>query len=598
MPPRRGPSACAVLLVTLAAGCGSGGGPSAPPDPVATTPAPAAGPPFFADVTAATGIDTVYRNGEEVQPPHLSILESLGGGLGAFDYDGDGRLDLYFPGGGHFTGPGNKTISGHPGKLYRNLGDFKFEDVTAKAGLATLAGGQPWFYSHAAVAGDYDRDGFADLLVTGYGRVALFRNVPDGGGGRKFEDVTEKAGLATGVKWATSAAWADFDGDGFPDLYLCQYVNWSWENNPPCTYDGKTPDVCPPKKFDGQPALLYRNRGDGTFQEVGAAAGLNRGPDGKDQTRDAKGLGVLVVDVNRDGKPDVYQANDTTANFLYVNRSTPGAIRFEERGQLAGVALDGGGGPNGSMGLDAGDPDGGGRPAIWVTNYENELHALYKNLSADDRVSFVFHTPASGIAAIGQKFVGWGTAFADFDHAGWEHLFVANGHAIRFPTGATRKQRPVLLRNKGAGKFEDVSVARGGDYFKTTRLGRGAVVADLDDDGKPDVVVSNMNEPAAVLRNVAPPGNHWLGVRLAGAKHADVVGARVELTAGGRTQTRFAKGGGSYASTPDRRLVFGLGATDKADTLAVTWPDGKRQEWPAPPPDRYVTVTQGEPELK
>lgn len=616
MTPMTTPRVIAVaVLALLAGGCGGSSAPVEPtiaPPLARSMPAESVGPPTFADVTSGSGVNATYRNGEEVKPPHLSILESLGGGLAAFDFDGDGLLDLYVPGGGHFTGPENRTISGHPGKLFRNLGQFKFEDVTAKAGLSTLAGGQPWFYSHAAVVGDYDRDGWPDLLVTGYGHLALFHNESDGSGGRRFVDVTANSGLDKGVKWATSAAWADFDGDGSADLFVCQYVDWSWANNPPCTYDGSTPDVCPPKKFKGQPALLYRNMGGGKFAEVATAAGLNVGPGGKSLVSDAKGLGTVVVDVNGDGKPDIYQANDTTPNFLYLNRSTLGKLAFEERGYLAGVAVDGGGGANGSMGVDAGDPDGSGKPSLWVTNYENELHALYKNLSvgqAPEQVSFQFFTPASGIAAIGQKFVGWGTGFVDLDRDGWEDVFVANGHAIRYPTGTTRKQRPVLLLNQGQGKFKDVSLTRGGEYFGTTamsaderkqcvHLSRGVALADLDNDGKVDVAICHMNEPVTLLRNVSPDGPHWLGVKLVGTKNADVVGAKVELTAGGRTQTRFAKGGGSYASTPDRRFVFGLGPTDKIDQLVVVWPDGQRQKWPVPTVDRYLTLTQGDAAAK
>ena len=247
-----------------------------------------------------------------------------------------------------------------------------------------------------------------------------------------------------------------------------------------------------------------------------------------------------------------------------------------------------------SMGLDAGDPFGTGRPALWVTNYENELHALYRNECTRDRNFFIFATPVSGIAAIGQKFVGWGTGFVDVDHHGYEDLVIVNGHAIRYPTGASRRQRPVLLRNRD-GKFKDVS-PRGGTYFRQEHLARGLVLADLDNDGKVDLGVSHMNDPVAVLRNTAPDGNHWLGVELARKDHADVVGARVVLESGGRKQTRFAKGGGSYASSPDRRLVFGLGAAEKADKLTVFWPDGTQQEWTGLRTDCYHVLTQGEKE--
>ncbi|MBX9579079.1 MAG: CRTAC1 family protein, partial [Gemmataceae bacterium] len=559
----------------------------APPAPAEEPPA---GPPLFEDVTPASGVSFSYRNGEETSP-HLSILESLGGGLAVVDYDGDGLLDLFLVGGGHFGGPDKKTILGHPCKLYRNLGNFKFEDVTDKVGLGSLAGGAPWFYSHAAAVADYDRDGWPDLLVTGWGRVALFHNEPAQSGGRAFKDVSAAVGLDKGITWATSAAWADLDADGFPDLYVCQYVDWSFDNHPNCNYDGKTPDVCPPKKFKGLPHKVYRNA-NGVFVDVTDLAGLHKGGEGA-----SKGLGVLALDVNGDGRPDIYVANDTVANFLYVNRSDKTQIKLAEVGMLSGTALDASASPNGSMGVDAGDPEETGKPAIWVTNYENELHALYRNMTPNPATpSFVYATQPTGIAAIGQKFVGWGTGFGDFDHDGWEDLFIANGHAIRFPTGTTRRQRPVLMQNKG-GKFTDVS-KRGGGYFAEQHLSRGVVLADLDNDGRQDLAVAHMNEPVSILKNVAPAGNHWVGVGLAGKDHADVVGARVVVEAGGRAQTRFAKGGGSYASSPDRRHVFGLAAADKVAKLTVYWPDGTKQEWADVPADKYHVAVQGEKELQ
>lgn len=575
-----------VSTIPVFAGCsGSTSAPVAMPDPPVV--AIEEGPTWFRDVTKDAGIDFRYRNGEEVQPPHLAILESLGGGLAAVDYDNDGRLDLFLVGGGQYGGKDNKEILGLPPKLYRNAGDWKFDDVTAAAGLDRLDG-KPWFFTHGVAVGDYDRDGWKDLLATGWGRVALLHNEPDGKGGRKFVDRTAGSGLDAGIAWTTSAAWADFDGDGLADLYLCQYVDWSFANHPNCNYDGTTPDVCPPKKFKGLPHKVFRNLGGGKFADESVAAGLHQGGDGA-----SKGLGVLVVDLNEDGKPDVYVANDTVANFLYMNKSEKGKIRLAEQGMLAGVALDGGGSPNGSMGVDAGDPERAGKPAVWVTNYENEFHALYRNRSMGDRAAFVFATQATGIGAIGQKFVGWGTGFADFDLDGWEDIFIANGHAIRYPTGASRKMRPVLFANR-AGKFADMS-KRGGDYFGTVQLGRGAVLADFDNDGRIDVAASNVNDPAVLLRNVHPtPGRHWAGIELAGKDRGDVVGARIRLEADGAVQTRFAKGGGSYLSSSDRRFVFGLGTATPVK-VTVHWPDGTKQEWTDVPTGRYSVLVQGEP---
>jgi hypothetical protein len=544
------------------------------------------GPDLFEERAVSSGVDFTYRNGEEITPPHLAILESLGGGVALIDYDGDGRLDLFFPGGGYYDGPDHKQIKGHPCKLYKNLGGFRFQDITGAVGLDALAGGEAWFYSHGAAVADYNRDGWPDLLVTGWGRIALFQNVPDGKGGRRFRDVSEQAGLNEGITWATSAAWGDLDGDGYPDLYVCQYVDWSFANHPTCSQDGKTPDVCPPKSFAGLPHKFYRNNGDGRFTDVSTAAGLR--PGGPDAS---KGLGVLLVDVNRDGRPDIYVANDAVNKFLYVNHSTPGTIRLTEEGMLAGVACGSSGRADGSMGLDASDLDGSGRPWLWVTNYENELHGLYRNLCREDNVSFSFHTTAVGIAAIGQRYVGWGTGFLDIDGHGWEDLFIANGHVLRYVPDTTRRQKPVLLRN-GKGKFKDIT-PRGGPYFRQHHLARGVALGDLDNDGKIDLVVSHMNEPVAVLRNIAPGNNHWLGIELAGKDHADVVGARVILESDGRTQSRFAKGGGSYASSSDRRHVFGLGQKDRIDKLTVVWPDGKRQEWTGLAADGYYRLTWG-----
>lgn len=567
----------------------------------AQSPAEPPAPPLFLDVTAASGIAFTYRNGENLvdadgqmvrdeqgnQRRHLAILESLGGGAALIDYDGDGLRDVFLTGGGYYAdAPDYHTIKGHPCKLYRNLGSLRYQDVSRDAGLEKLAGGEDWFYSHGTTVGDYDRDGWPDLLVTGWARVALLHNVADDQGGRRFEDVTQPAGLGQGIDWASSAAFADLDGDGFPDLYVCQYADWSWDKHPACSYDGKLADVCPPKNFNGLPHKLYRNTGKGTFVDVSETAGLRPGG-----TAEGKGLGVLVVDLDGDSKPDVYVANDTVDNFLYVNRSKPGQILLEEKGLPAGAARDDRGAANGSMGLDAGDPERTGKPALWVTNYQNELHALYRNEGKPGQPMFHFRTAGAGIAAIGQTYVGWGTAFLDADLDGWEDLVVSNGHAIRFPAGkeANRRQKPVLLLSKD-GKFREAS-SRLGEYFNTPKQGRGLGVGDLNNDGRVDLVFNHMNEPASVLRGIGGDEHEWLGLELVGKDHACVVGARAVLEVDGQRLTRFAKAGGSYCSSGDRRLVFGLGKS-KPGRLTVTWPGGGEQVVDGLVAGRYHRVEQ------
>jgi hypothetical protein len=585
--------------------------PGEPRDDPGTPPVPG----YFEDVTPGSGIDLVHHNGEEAG--HATILESLGGGVALIDHDGDGLLDLFFPGGGTFDGPDRKTIKGHPCKLYKNLGGFKFRDVTAAVGLDRLEGGAPWFYTHGAAVADYDNDGWPDLLVTGYGRLALFHNVPDGRGGRRFVDVTRRAGL-TDALWSTGAGWGDLDGDGLPDLYVCHYLNWSWANNPPCKdyRDQTRPDVCAPKIFEGLPDALYHNNGDGTFTEVGAAAGLqvprpenayaalaHLGPEGRKRLQRAvqekdygKGLGVLIADLDDDGRLDIYVSNDTSGNFVYLNR---GRGRFEQVGAECGASFDANGRPTGSMGVDAADYNGAGLLSVFVANYQNETHALYRNRG---KGQFVHASQVAGLTSLGLNYVGFGACFLDHDLDGHEDLVISNGHVVHHPPPpADVKQLPVLLRNaRRPGqkphevRFENVS-AKAGPYFQTPHLGRGAAVGDLDNRGRMDVVLSPTNEPAVVLRNRHETAHHWLGVRVVGRPYRDAVGARVELRlADGEKLVRAIKGGGSYLSSGDRRVLFGLGPRDRVDRLTVRWPSGKTQSWEGLSVDRYWTLTEGE----
>jgi hypothetical protein len=535
-------------------------------------------------VTAGSGLHFTYRNGEEAN--QYTILESLGGGVALIDYDGDGLLDVFVTGGGYFSGPDNKEIRGHPCKLYRNLGNWKFQDVTEAVGLTG-----PWWYTHGVAVADYDRDGWPDLLVTGYGRLALFHNEPDGKGGRHFVDVTARMGLRD-ESWSTSAGWADLDGDGFPDLYVCHYVDWSFANHPTC--DAKAPggkrDVCPPQRFNPLIHALFLNQQGKGFRNVAREQGFQA---------TGCGLGVVLADLNDDGRPDIYVTNDASNKFLFINR---GGGKLEEKGLAAGVAVDVDGLHQGSMGVDAGDYDGSGRPSLWVTNYQSELHALYLNLG---RETFDHRSRATGIGAIGQQFVGFGTGFLDVDNDGWEDLVIANGHVLRYPPrGSTVKQRPVLFQNveqQGRRFFRDVS-ARAGPYFQIPAVGRGVAIGDLDNDGWPDLVISHTNTPVVLLRNEAARAqdtpSRWLGVRLIGRDGRDVVGSTVILEGDGRRLTRFARGGGSYLSANDPRLLFGLGRSEKVGRITVKWSWGQTQTWDNLKPNAYWELHEGVPQAQ
>ncbi|MSQ96912.1 MAG: CRTAC1 family protein [Gemmataceae bacterium] len=572
----------AVTLATIT-GCPSRvkeGPPKVDVKPGPTT----SGPSWFRDVAAQAGLQFTYKNGEKAD--QFTILEILGGGVALIDYDGDGLLDIFVTGGGTFDGPDNKDIKGHPCKLYKNLGAWKFRDVTAEVGLDGVA----WWYTHGVAVADYDCDGFPDLLVTGYGQMKLFHNDPvpdDKEGRRRFVDVTEKVGLRND-SWSTSAGWADLDGDGFPDLYVCHYVDWSFANNPLCKGNslGVKRDTCPPEKFKPLVHTLFRNEKGKSFRNVSAEHGFKAA---------GCGLGVILADLNDDGKPDIYVANDTNKNFLFMNR---GDGKFEERAQLAGVATDEAGKPEGSMGVDAGDYDGSGRASLWVTNFQGELHALYLNLG---RESFHHQSCAAGTAALGQQWVGFGTGFLDVDNDGWEDLVIANGHVWRYPVAGTPKQRPILMQNTAHGGkrfFKDIS-PQGGDFFQTPALGRGIAIGDLDNDGWPDVVFSHTNSPVALLRNEAAAGmkppHRWLGVKLVRPNHRDAVGSTVILEGNTRKLTRFAKGGGSYLSANDSRILFGLGAAEQIKRVTVKWAWGQTQTWENLEPNQYWELHEGQP---
>jgi hypothetical protein len=525
----------------------------------------------FEEVTASSGVNFQYRNGEEAG--EVAILESLGGGVGLFDLDGDGLLDLCLPGGGHHSEKkldGKRDVLGWPHVIYRNDGDWHFTDVTALT-LATTTK----HYSHGAAAADYDNDGFCDVLITGYGGLLLLRNQGDG----TLVEVAQPSGL-TDRQWSSSAAWGDFDKDGTLDVFIAHYVNWSFDNHPFCA--GPKPNLresCPPREFKGLSSSLYLSNGEGTFRDVTEENGVQTGDRGK-------GLGVVVADLDMDGDLDIYVGNDTVANFLFRNDGTG---KFEEVGLISGTALSNTGTPDGSMGVDVGDYNLDGLPDLWVANFERESIALYRN---DGNCLFQHVSQGAGVTAVGALYVGWGTAFGDLDLDGDEDPFVSNGHVIRYPENAPVRQKPLLFENAHGKRLTNVA-ASVGPYFQEPHQGRGCAAGDLDRDGDLDLVISCLNEPVALLSNTTKTGHHWLSLRLIGRQSPRLpIGAIVKLKTNRGEQIRLLKGGSSFASTVDSRLHFGLGAEATAGSCTIHWPSGTIQTLPALDGDRAWVVVE------
>ena len=519
---------------------------------------------FYEDVTSSTGVDFTYRNDQEAE--QYSILETLGGGVAVFDYDRNGRLDLFFTGGGDFGD--NHSIRGRPGALYRQVGLLQFEDVTQASNTAFAP-----VYSHGAMAADYNNDGFTDLLVTGYGRLLLLRNEGDG----TFSDVTEVSGLIEDTLWSTSAAWADLNHDGLLDLYVAHYLDWSFDNNPVCMASASQRDTCAPRDFSPLPDIFFTNRGEGSFENATASSGLK--PNGK-------GLGVVAGDVDLDGDTDLYVANDEVPNFLYRN---DGQGHLEEVALMTGTSVNDVGNPEGSMGVDLTDFNLDGLPDLWCVNFENESLALYRN---EGEGFFQYVSQAIGIKGITTPAVSWGTVFFDADCDLDEDVFIANGHVLRHPANAPIKQTPFMLENQSGQKFRNVS-AEVGDYFSEPQMGRGVGLGDLNDDGRLDLTVSHMNHPAAVLINRTDHQHHWVGFRLIGRESPrDGIGARIELRVGEQKIVRQIKGGGSYASTNDLRVHFGLSGHEEIEQITIYWPSGIQQSLKDVPIDRYHTLVE------
>jgi hypothetical protein len=517
----------------------------------------------FQDVTRDSGIEFVYRNGEEAG--RYSIVESLGGGVGLIDFDLDGRLDLFAPGGGRFGS--EREMFGLPSALFRHVGGG-YSEVAEKA---LVHAGK--YYSHGAAIADADNDGFPDILMTGYGGLMFFHNEGDG----TFREQALAAGLTDSL-WSSSAGWGDIDGDGALDLYVAHYANWSFDNDPFC--EGPRPnlrEVCPPRSFEPLPDFLYLSNADGTFRDASAEAGLRK---------DGKGLGVVIADVDLDRRLDIYVGNDTVPNFLYLNA---GGGKLSDTSLISGASLGASGTPDGSMGVDVGDFNLDGLPDLWVANFERESNALYRN---EGKGFFQHISQSTGVTAVGALYVGWGTMFLDYDRDADEDLFVSNGHVIRYPVNAPLRQTPLLLENLAGKRVENIAPAAG-RFFTEPHMGRGAACGDIDNDGDLDLAVSHTNEPLVLLSNESPNTNHWISIRLIGTKSSRApIGATVRVHAGGKVQLRQLKGGVSYGSTQDPRLFVGLGDAKTVERIEIQWPAGGDQAIEGPAVDQFLTVVE------
>jgi enediyne biosynthesis protein E4 len=527
----------------------------------------------FTDVTKAAGINFVNRS----SPDKKYIVESMGGGAAFFDYDNDGRLDIYLL--NSFTVEGALKREPRPkAALYRNLGGGKFEDVAEKAGVA-----DPGWTMGLAV-GDYDNDGFDDLFVTCFGPNKLYRNLGNG----RFEDVTKKAGFGAERFW-TGAAWGDYDRDGRLDLYVAGYVDFKLDQLPEfgkgklCLYRG-IPVQCGPRGLPGAPDALYRNNGDGTFTDVTERAKV-------EDANGYYGLGVVWTDFDDDGWPDIYVANDATPNYAYRNNCDG---TFTEMGLALGVAVNEDGVEQGSMGVSIADYDRDGRLDIVVTNFADDYNTIYRK-NADG--TFTDVSRATKTATASMPYVGWGAKFFDPDNDGWLDLLVVNGHVYpqienAYP-GGMYAQGMLFYRNLKDGAFAEATAAAGAS-LTGRRASRGAAFGDYDDDGDVDVIVNNLDGPPALLRNDG--GNkagNWLSLKLTGTKsNRNAVGARVTLKAGGLTQVEELHGGESYLSHSDWRIHFGLGGATVADEITIRWPSGVTEKLTKVAAKRVVKVTE------
>ncbi len=543
----------------------------------------------FSDLASRAGIAFQHVDGRT--PMHY-FPEVMGGGVAWLDYDQDGYIDLFLVQGGPFPPDPQSTPSVPTSRLYRNQGDGTFIDVTEKVGIVHAG------YGQGVAVGDYDNDGYPDLFVTCFGHCHLFHNEPDGHGGRRFRDVTKESGVALDG-WCSSCAFGDIHGHGYLDLFVCRYVTMDLKNYPFCGSKDREPPLrhtCGPREFPGSASVLLRNNGNGTFTDVSASAGLEA---------EGKALGVVILDLDGDGKADIFVGNDEMPNFHYHNL---GNGKLQSCGIFSGTAVDWQGKPMGSMGVEADDVTGDGRPDIFITTFFHQGWTLYRN---NGQNVFTDISPKAGFHSASWDKVGWGTCLLDVDRDGALDVFVANGHVYRNASAMTERnedgapqsfaQYAQLFQGNGKGFFRDIS-QEAGPFFQQPRVGRGVAMGDYDNDGAMDIAVNHCGEPASLLHNETRTPHHWIRLQLEGTRHLnpggsnrDAIGAQVTLRVGGRTLVRHVKGGGSYLSSHDRRLLVGLGSAERVDEVEVRWPNAKAtvQRFGSLQADRSYKLVEG-----
>jgi hypothetical protein len=539
------------------------------------------GPVVFQDISEKAGL--THWTHKMGSPSKSYIIETKGSGVALLDYDNDGWLDIYIVNGSTFNALDGKETPPHAA-LFHNNHDGTFTDVAAQAGVTN----DRWGFG-VSIA-DYDNDGWPDIYVSNYGKNRLYHNNHNG----TFTDVAEKAGVQLG-NWSSGTTWGDVDGNGRLDLFVAGYLHWDRDHPPTsggengsmnafCTFRGEAV-ACGPRGLKGEPDHLFRNNGDGTFTDVSEKAGVDDKPG-------YYGLGAVFADINNDGKPDLLVGNDSTPNYLYLNK---GDGTFEDVSYASGFALNEAGRETASMGIAVGDYQNNGQLAVFDTTFSDDYKPFYRNEGDGNLTDISYQL---GIAEVSVPFLSWGDSFLDYDNDGYKDLLMADGHvypeADKYNWGTSWKQRPMLFHNLAGKSFEPVPAVEG-TGLAVVVAGRGMAVGDLFNDGKLDAVINVMDGHPVLLRNVNPDKNHWLELKLIGGPKSprDATGATVYLTANGMKQRGDVLSGGSYLSNNDPRPHFGLGQATTVDDLEVHWPSGKVEHFPVPAIDRILTLTEG-----